>query len=269
MDCSMKNKKRVKHKFLMVTLIMGVLLSGCSLQQESQQKKETENYATPIATFHDVGSTINNMKKISNTMGYMLFDQEEARVKIKLNLEGVSRFDKFDDVRCYLDDNMVSDQTVILQGADHILEFEITEYVKKFNKIEVSCDGETEMIEVGDYRLERFKGDEISENQKMELVAYEKEDAINMFDGEFQIDGDREKYKLQYYVPKEVLDFAEVKINAQDVDGTYKIHCECAKEKLKEQGLYSVEFDMYILQVSKEDGSRNVVCKCFIPLTIK
>lgn len=265
----MKNKKRVKHKGLMIMLIMGVLVSGCSLQQESHQRKEIENYASPIATFDGADNSLTNMEKISNTMGYMLFDQEEARVKIKLNLEGVSRFDKFDGVKCYQDDIMVSDQTVILQGEDSILEFEITQYVKEFNKIEVFCEDKSEMIEVGDYRLEIFRRDEISEDEKMELVSYEKEDAINMFDGEFQIDGDREKYELQYYVPKEVLDFAEIKINAQDVDGTYKIHCECAKEKLKEQNLFSVEFDMYILQVNKENGSRNVVCKCFIPLTIK
>lgn len=90
---------------------------------------------------------------------------------------------------------------------------------------------------------------------------------INEFEGTFQIDGSLNKYDIEYYIPKQIQKMKMINIESKNKDGDFSFHCDCSRDDFKENDLYSVEFDMYVMQVDKKTGDMRIVCKCFISLT--
>lgn len=268
----MNNK--IKRNGMLVLFLITILCGGCSSNATSKnggtQTENMEASAMPVVAEGTDTKQYDAKEKLSHTTGYMLYDDTEQYVSVRYGLEGVSKFEQYDSVKCYMDEKLVTDNTTVENiSSKYVLHFKINEYIEGFNRIEVGYKGQYEMIDIGECKIERYIEDEVSSKNKMELVGYENEDLINTFEGKFQIEGDRDQYELQYYVSKELSELGDVNISSEDANGTFNIRCECSMDSLVSKDLYSVEFDLYILQVNKKTGEKSIVCKCFIPLCRK
>ncbi|MCI8409911.1 MAG: hypothetical protein HFJ09_11685 [Lachnospiraceae bacterium] len=255
-----------------VFILIGILLcDGCLQPVESDIKTDKPESSTAIITTTSpdkIAIKYSEQDKLSKTRGYLLYDETKECASITLYLKGVSEYKEYDSVKCYLNQNIVTEKTEIKKDIqDYVLSFDIKEYIEKFNRIQITSGEYTETIDIGTYELERIYEDSIPDKNKLELISFENSDMINEFDGTFQIDGNLSKYDIEYYIPKQIQKMKMLNIQSDNEEGNFSFHCDCSRDDFKQNDLYSVEFDMYVMQVDKNTGDMRIICKCFIPLT--
>lgn len=221
-------------------ILIGILLcDGCLQPVESDIKTDKPESSTTVITTTSpdkISTKYNEQDKLSKTRGYLLYDETKECASVTLYLKEISRYKEYDSVKCSLNQNLVTEKTNIKKDTkDYVLSFDIKEYIEKFNWIQATSGEYTETIDIGTYELERIYEDSIPDKNKLELISFENSDMIN--------------------------------IESKNEDGNFSFHCDCSRDDFKQNDLYSVEFDMYVMQVDKKTGDMRIVCKCFIPLT--
>lgn len=109
--------KLIKLKKMMLILIGILLCDGCLQPVESDIKTDKpESSTTAVITTASpdkIATKYNEQDKLSKTRGYLLYDETKECASVTLYLKGVSKYKEYDSVKCYLNQNLVTEKTEI------------------------------------------------------------------------------------------------------------------------------------------------------------
>lgn len=267
-------------KWIRVLIMLSVILMLSSCKQRDNTKNTSPNPTiTGELSEDEISSTSNTVEKqneklfrqkekLQHTKSYLLYDENTSSVTIEVYLKDVSSFKKYDKVVCYNNDNLVTDKVkVYTDMEDYLLKFDIEEYVEYFNRIELVSDDNSEYINIGEHFIEKIEKDTLKEKEWMILDSYEKEDQINKFKAKFSFSGNNdERYQIDLKIPHQLEKLNILKTNYTCKNNNVKFECEIPEESFEKLGLYSVEFDMAIIQSDKKNNKSYKILKSFIPL---